>query len=78
MSTGKKGTRLEEGWPEEELRHWMIDETEVHTSGSGEVAHEEPQQRRDREGTLEREFRSLIVGLQSVTGAMRSMEQRMD
>lgn len=56
----------------------MIDEMEIRAPGSGEAAHEEPKQRRDREGTLEREFRSLIFALQSVTRAMRSMEQRMD
>lgn len=56
----------------------VIDETEVHASGSREATHEEPQQRRDREGTPERAFQSLIVALQSVIGTMQSMEQRMD
>lgn len=56
MSTGKKGTRLDEVRPKEEPRHWMVEETEVHELGFGEAAHEEPQQRRDREGMLERDF----------------------
>lgn len=41
MST-KKGARSKEGRPEEEPWHWMIDESEVRASRSGEAAHEEP------------------------------------
>lgn len=56
MSTAKKGTRSDEVRSKEEPRHWMVENTEVREPSLGEAVHEEPQQRRDREGMPERDF----------------------
>jgi len=80
MSSTKKGGRFEDGCQEEEPRHWMEDETEIHEQRYEEAAQEEPQieRRKNQDGTPEEEFRALISTLHSMIGAMRSMEQRMD